>query len=91
MLFVVHLRYKQLGRRPYVCFRTSLNDKVEIDQITIDIAQQVTGVICVEEHRTGTDKGLDQALALGQVLSQGINQFKFTTGPLEKGSLFFLH
>ena len=68
--------------------RNIFSDVVEVDQIAIDIAQQITVIVGVEEHRTGTDERLNQAPTFRQVLAQCVDNAGFAAQPFKGG---FVH
>ena len=59
-------------------------DVVEVDQIAVDIAQQITFIVGIEENSAGADERLNQAPTFRQVLAQCVDNAGFAAEPLQR-------
>ena len=86
---VVVLRRKQLTRLFHILIGTQFDDVIEADKVAVDIREDITRKIGVQEHRSCTHEGLDKTLAFWQVLFNIIEQGVFPPCPFQKSAIFF--
>ena len=86
---VIVLGRKQLARLCDILIGTELNDVIEADKVAVDIRQDITRKIGVEEHRSRTHERFDKTLAFRQVLFNIIEQGVFPPCPFQKSAIFF--
>ena len=86
---VIVLGGKQFARLGDILIGTQLNDVIEADKVAVDIRQDITRKIGVEEHRSRTHERFNKTLAFRQVLFNIIEQGVFPPCPFQKSAIFF--
>ena len=86
---MIVLGRKQLARLFHILIGTQFDDVIEADEIAVDIRQDITRKIGVQEHRSCAHKGFDKTLAFRQVLFDIIKQGVFPPCPFQKSAIFF--
>ena len=62
---------------------------IEADKVAVDIRQDITRKIGIQEYRSSTHEGLDKTLAFRQVLFNIVEQGVFPPCPFQKSAIFF--
>ena len=86
---VVVLWRKQLPRLFHILIGTQFDDVIEADKVAVDIRQDITRKIGIQEYRSSTHEGLDKTLAFRQVLFNIVEQGVFPPCPFKKSAIFF--
>ena len=86
---MVVLRGKQLPRLFHILIGTQLNNVIEADKVAVDIRQDITRKIGIQEYRSSAHEGLDKTLAFRQVLFNIVEQGVFPPCPFQKSAIFF--
>jgi hypothetical protein len=80
---------KQLTRLFHVLIGTQFDDVIEADEVAVDIRQNITRKIGIQEYRSSAHEGLDKALAFRQVLFNIVEQGYFPAH-FRKARFFFM-
>ena len=85
----VIFRRKHLTCRADVFVGAQFDDVIQTDQVAIDIRENITRKVGIQEYRPGAHEGLNQAFTFRQMLFNIVKQGVFPPCPLQKSAILF--